>query len=91
MTPATAVIMNRLTRARATGSRKIRPVVVNLVPDPSFRNPAAELYVHGHNTCELVEVPLQLRRMTRRELRDEALRAAGNPSPLGHDQEHAFG
>ena len=57
MTPATAVIMNRLTRARAAGSRKIRPVVVNLVPDPSFRNPAAELYVHGHNTCELVEVP----------------------------------
>ncbi len=36
---------------------RVRPAVVNLVPDPGFRGGPDGLYVHTHNTCELVEVP----------------------------------
>ncbi len=47
------MIKNRLARTRAGA----QPTVVNLVPDPAFRGGLDGLYVHKHNTCELVEVP----------------------------------
>ncbi|MGX6606231.1 capsular polysaccharide synthesis protein [Micromonosporaceae bacterium Da 78-11] len=31
--------------------------VLNLVPDPGFRGPGEDLYVHGHNSGEPAEVP----------------------------------
>ena len=66
MTSAGNVIKRRVARVRAAASRRLqrtpggaaeRVSVVNLVPDPSFRGGAGGLYVHRHNTCDLVEIP----------------------------------
>lgn len=71
MTPTTTMIKGRLARARAAAARRFQaapsapatPVVDNLVPDPGFRGAvdrpfeAGGIYVHVHNSCELVEVP----------------------------------
>jgi len=49
-------IMGRLVRAFRPATPTVTSVV-NLAGDPGFRGKGEDLYVHGHNSAELTEVP----------------------------------